>query len=56
MCRFFSLALKLFLLDNQGDMAEKAVVMVAIIIVSLVAWQFLGGKIARLVNKVGGSL
>ena len=42
--------------DDDGEMAEKAVVMVAIIIASLLAWQLLGKNIADLVTNIAGAL
>jgi hypothetical protein len=42
--------------DTRGDMAEKAVVMAAIIVIAYSAYTFLGGQIKFLVNMVGGYL
>ena len=42
--------------DQRGDMAEKAVVMFAIIIAAATAYQFLGSAIAGVVNSVAGSI
>jgi len=48
--------LKRFAKDERGDMAEKAVVMAAIIIGAYAAWRVLGGRIASLVGRVGDNL
>ena len=42
------------LLNDDGDMAEKAVVMFLIIVAAYAAFNALGGDIASVVNTVGG--
>ncbi len=46
----------IWLEDTRGDMAEKAVVMFAIIIAAAMAYQTLGGAIAGVVYGVAGSI
>ena len=48
--------LKRFYRDERGDMAEKAVVMAAIIIGAYAVWQLLGNRIAGLVSEVAGAV
>jgi hypothetical protein len=48
--------LKRFCRDERGDMAEKAVVMAAIIIGAYAVWQLLGNRIAGLVSEVAGAI
>ena len=48
--------LKQFYNDERGDMAEKAVVMAAIIIGAYAVWQLLGNRIAGLVSEVAGAV
>lgn len=48
--------LRRFARDERGDMAEKAVVMAAIIIGAYAAWRVLGTRITALVGRVGSSL
>jgi hypothetical protein len=48
--------LKRFYRDERGDMAEKAVVMAAIIIGAYAVWQLLGNRIAGLVSEVAGAI
>ena len=45
-----------FLHDESGDMAEKAVIMAAIIIAAYTAFRLLGNNISSLVNNVAGWL
>ena len=45
-----------FYQDEQGDMAEKAVVMAAIIIGAFAVWRLLGQQIAALVSQVAGAI
>ena len=44
--------LKRFYQDERGDMAEKAVVMAAIIIGAYATWRLLGTRISALVSQV----
>lgn len=46
---------KAFIHDEQGDMAEKGVVLAVIILAALAMWQLLGSKIASWVSRVAGS-
>ncbi len=48
--------LKRFYRDESGDMAEKAVIMAAIIIGAYAAWRALGSRITALVTQVSGAL
>ena len=48
--------LKRFYQDEGGDMAEKAVVMAAIIIGAYATWRLLGNRISGLVNQVAGAI
>ena len=48
--------LKRFPQDEGGDMAEKAVVMAAIIIGAFAVWQLLGARIASLVGEVAAAI
>ena len=48
--------IKRFVRDENGDMAEKAVVMAAIIIGAYVVWRALGNQIASVVSSVIGSM
>jgi hypothetical protein len=43
-------------LDERGDMAEKAVVMAAIIIGAYATWRLLGNRISGLVSQVAGAI
>lgn len=45
-----------FFADENGDMAEKAVVMAAIIIGAYVLWRGLGARIGTLVSDVTGAI
>ncbi len=46
------LFLNKFLRDESGEMDEKVVMMVGIIIVAAAVWKQLGAKIVELVNRV----
>ena len=48
--------LKRFYQDEGGDMAEKAVVMAAIIIGAYATWRLLGNRISGLVSQVAGAI
>ena len=48
--------LKRFYRDERGDMAEKAVVMAAIIIGAYATWRLLGSRISALVSQVSGAI
>ena len=48
--------LKRFYQDEGGDMAEKAVVMAAIIIGAYATWRLLGSRISSLVSQVTGAI
>ena len=45
-----------FLTDDRGDMAEKAAVLAAILLVAFLAFRALGDQIVELVQKVAASL
>jgi hypothetical protein len=45
-----------FLSDDRGDMAEKAAVLAAILLVAFLAFRLLGDQIAALVTKVASAL
>jgi Flp pilus assembly pilin Flp len=45
-----------FLQDTRGDMAEKAVVWVLIILAALGAFALLGGRIAEAVQNVANAI
>ena len=45
-----------FLTDDRGDMAEKAAVLAAILLVAFLAVRLLGDQIAALVTKVASAL
>jgi hypothetical protein len=45
-----------FLTDERGDMAEKAAVLAAILLVAFLAFRLLGDQIASLVTKVASVL
>jgi hypothetical protein len=45
-----------FLMDDRGDMAEKAAVLAAILLVAFLAFRLLGDQIAALVTKVASAL
>jgi hypothetical protein len=45
-----------FLTDDRGDMAEKAAVLAAILLVAFLAFRLLGDQIAALVTKVASAL
>ena len=47
MTRFFN--------DDEGDMAEKGVVLAVIVLAALFAWQLLGNRIAAWVSSVAGA-
>ena len=48
--------LKRFYQDEGGDMAEKAVVMAAIIIGAYATWRLLGNRISGLISQVAGAI
>ena len=48
--------LKRFYKDEGGDMAEKAVVMAAIIIGAYATWRLLGNCISGLISQVAGAI
>ena len=48
--------LKRFCRAEHGDMAEKAVVVAAIIIGAYAVWQLLGNRIAGLASEVAGAI
>lgn len=48
--------LKGFYQDEHGDMAEKAVVMAAIIIGAYATWRLLGTRISSLVSQVASAI
>jgi hypothetical protein len=45
-----------FLTDDKGDMAEKAAVLAAILLVAFFAFKLLGDQIVALVTKVASAL
>jgi hypothetical protein len=45
-----------FLEDDRGDMAEKAAVLAAVLLVAFLAFRLLGDQIATLVTKVASAL
>ena len=45
-----------FLTDDRGDMAEKAAVLAAILLVAFFAFKLLGDQIVALVTKVASAL
>lgn len=44
-----------FIRDDRGDMAEKAVMMAAIIVIAILLWRLLGVQIANTLQQVVGA-
>ena len=53
---WFSTAKESEAAEKMGDMAEKAVVMAAIIIGAYATWRLLGNRISRLASQVAGAI
>ena len=48
--------LTLYLLDRQGDMVERGMIIVAIVAVTLVIWFTIGDRIAAALSNVASQL
>ena len=44
-----------FLLDDQGDMVERGLILVAIVVAAVGLWYALGAKLAQNLSQVVGS-